>query len=280
MINYCFTNKLNEISRVYLIGTCYLWNEQIAMKGSNEIASCIYDMIKLKSQEGCDDFRFWSDNCTGQNRNRIMFFMYLYAAKQFNLNIKHTFLEVGHTQNEGDSIHATIERASKYKNIYTPSEWSSLIRWAKSKGSPYNVIDVAQNMIYDFKKMQTNTHFNWTKNSEGRKILWSKLKQIRVSRDESYVLYYKYDLSEDAIENHIKILDQPVRTRRRIAARPADIPLQLCYNQLLPIQLSKKKDLLDLCRKNIIPPVYHSYYENLVASNDIVSINESDHEDN
>lgn len=196
------------------------------------------------------------------------------------MNIKHTFLEVGHTQNEGDSIHATIERASKYKNIYTPSEWSSLIRWAKSKGSPYNVIDVAQNMIYDFKKMQTNTHFNWTKNSEGQKIFWSKIKQIRVSRDEPYVLYYKNDLSEDAIENHIKILDQPVRTRRQIADRPTDIPLQLCYNQLLPIQPSKKKDLLDLCRKNIIPPAYHSYYENLVATNDIVSINESDNEEN
>ena len=81
-----------------LIGTCYIWNEQIANKGSNEIASCIYDIIKLKTEQDCDDFRFWSDNCTGQNRSRIMFFLCIY-----------------------------IERASKGINIYTASEWISLI---------------------------------------------------------------------------------------------------------------------------------------------------------
>ncbi|KAL4719500.1 hypothetical protein ACJJTC_005935 [Scirpophaga incertulas] len=202
---------------------------------------------------------------------------YLYAAKELNINIKHTFLEKGHTQNEGDSIHATIERAAKYKSIYTPSEWSSLIRWAKTKGTPYSVIDVTQNMIYDFKKMQTNACFNWTKNSEGEKIIWSKIKQIRVSRHEINVLFYKCDLSEDAVESHVKIVNPPVRTRRQMTDR-SEIPLQVAYHQLLPIQPSKKKDLLDLCRKNIIPPLYHGYYESLVTSNDAILMNESDNE--
>ncbi|KAL4718649.1 hypothetical protein ACJJTC_012105 [Scirpophaga incertulas] len=277
---YCKRLKVHNLS-VFdignLTGTCYVWNEQIAMKGSNEVASCIYDIMKLKRSEGCDDFRFWSDNCTGQNRNRIVFFMYLYAAKELNINIKHTFLEKGHTQNEGDSIHATIERAAKYKSIYTPSEWSSLIRWAKTKGTPYSVIDVTQNMIYDFKKMQTNACFNWTKNSEGEKIIWSKIKQIRVSRHEINVLFYKCDLSEDAVESHVKIVNTLVRTRRQMTDR-SEIPLQVAYHQLLPIQPSKKKDLLDLCRKNIIPPLYHGYYESLVTSNDAILMNESDNE--
>lgn len=48
--------------------------------------------------------------------------------RNININIKHTPHEKGHTQNKGDSIHATIEKkTSKYENIYTPSEWSSLI---------------------------------------------------------------------------------------------------------------------------------------------------------
>lgn len=280
---YCKRLKVHNLS-VFdvgnLVGTCYLWNEQIAMKGSNEIASCVYDITKLKTKEGCDDFKFWSDNCTGQNRNRIMFFMYLYAAKQLSINIKHTFLEKGHTQNEGDSIHATIEKASRHKNIYTPSEWSSLIRWAKVKGAPYNVIDVSQNIVFDFKKMQTIACFKWTKNSEGQKVPWSKIKQVRVSKHEPYILFYKLDLSEDAFENHINISDLSVRTRRQMADRSTEIPLKLCYNQLLPIHPSKKKDLIDLCRKNIIPPVYHEYYENLVASNDNSMIITSDNDDN
>lgn len=121
-------------------------------------------------------------------------------------------------------------------------------------------------VIYDFKKMQTNACFNWAKNSAGQKVYWSKIKQVRVCSHEKYVLYYRYDLSEDAIEDNIKILDQPVRTRRQVADRTTEIPLQLCYNQLLPIQPSKKKDLLDLCRKNVIPPLYHSYYHTMVSS--------------
>lgn len=59
--------------------------------------------------------------------------MYLYAAKQLK-NIKHTFLEVGHSQNERDYIHSTIERASKYKNIYTPSMWELIDSMGEIKG--------------------------------------------------------------------------------------------------------------------------------------------------
>lgn len=266
---YCKRLRVHNLS-VFdignLVGTCYLWNEQIAMKGSNEIASCVYDMILKKANDGCDDFRFWSDNCTGQNRNRIMFFMYIYAAKNTNVNVKHSFLEKGHTQNEGDSIHATIEKASKFKNIYTPSEWSSLIRWAKVKGTPYTVIETTQSMIYDFKKMQTNACYNWNKNSVGDKIQWTKIRQVRASKDTPYVLFYKYDLSDDAVEFNINITTTSIRTRRQVVERLIEVPLTLCYNNLLPIAQSKKKDLLHLCRKNIIPPAYHSYYESLVVS--------------
>ncbi|KAL4712803.1 hypothetical protein ACJJTC_011873 [Scirpophaga incertulas] len=80
-----------------------------------------------------------------------------------------------------------------------------------------------------------------------------------------------------AVESHVKIVNPPVRTRRQMTDR-SEIPLQVAYHQLLPIQPSKKKDLLDLCRKNIIPPLYHGYYESLVTSNDAILMNESDNE--
>lgn len=59
-----------------------------------DIGIYLYDILKFKKHEGCNDFS-WSDNCTSQNRSRITFFMY--AAEQFKLNVKHTFLEVGHS---------------------------------------------------------------------------------------------------------------------------------------------------------------------------------------
>lgn len=42
----------------------------------------------------------------------------------------------------------------------------------------------------------------------------------------------------------------------------------------------QKKDLNDLCRNNIIAPVYHEYYENLVASNDNAMIITRDNDEN
>lgn len=126
------------------------------------------------------------------------------------------------------------------RNIYISSEWSSLIRWAKVTGAPYNVIDVSQNMVFDFKKMQGCTCFNWTKNVEGQKVPWSKIKQVRVSKHEPYILFYKLDLSGDT-ENHINICELSVKTRRQMAERSTEIPLKRCYNKLLPIHPSKKR---------------------------------------
>jgi hypothetical protein len=41
------------------------------------------------------------------------------------------------------------------------------------------------------------------------------------------------------------------------------------YEQYLPISKAKKKDLLQLCRKNIIPTELHGWYESLPASDNI-----------
>lgn len=63
------------------------------MKGSNEIATCIYNTILKKTIGVCDE-----------NRNRIKFIKYFYAAKNMIVNIKRNFLEPGHTQNEGNRL--------------------------------------------------------------------------------------------------------------------------------------------------------------------------------
>jgi hypothetical protein len=94
---------------------CYMWDETTARRGSNEVASCLYDYIKRKNQDGVKDIRLWSDSCGGQNRNRIVFAMYLYVANVLGVRVCHRFLEKGHTRQEGDSVHALIERSSKNK---------------------------------------------------------------------------------------------------------------------------------------------------------------------
>jgi len=47
--------------------------------------------------------------------------LYLYAIRSLSVDrISHYYLEAGHTQNEGDSMHAVIERAAKRVNVFTP----------------------------------------------------------------------------------------------------------------------------------------------------------------
>lgn len=49
--------------------------------------------------------------------------MWEQTAFTLKFNIKHTFLEKGHTQNESDSMHATIECSKKHKTIYILAQW-------------------------------------------------------------------------------------------------------------------------------------------------------------
>ncbi|KAG6457883.1 uncharacterized protein LOC119190807 [Manduca sexta] len=68
-------------------GYCYMWDESVAKRGANEVASCVYDFIKKFVSKGVKEFRFWSDNCAGQNRNRIVFNMYAHVAKECDITI-------------------------------------------------------------------------------------------------------------------------------------------------------------------------------------------------
>lgn len=176
-------------------GYCYVWDESVAKRGANEVASCVYDFIKKNVSKGAKEFRFWSDNCGGQNRNRIVFYMYAHAAREFNITIIHRFLEKGHTQSEGDSVHSVIERAAMHKTIYAPEEWKIHIRWAKVTGDPYEVIDVDQSLVLNFKDHLRNK--NWVKNTVNGKVTWSNMKEIYTEGSQPNTIRYKYDLSDD-----------------------------------------------------------------------------------
>lgn len=124
------------------LGYCYVWNESEAKRGSNEIATCLLKFMKYMVGKGIKEFCFYSDNCGGQNRNRFIFAMWEYAAFTLKVKITHRFLEKGHTQNEGDSMHACIENAHKGKLIYVPAQWVTLIRCAKVTGKQYTTFEV------------------------------------------------------------------------------------------------------------------------------------------
>lgn len=235
------------------IGTCYMWHEAIAGRGSIEVSSCLLNFIKFHAERGIKEFRFWSDNCAGQNRNRIVFSLYMYVAKKLGVTVTHRFLEKGHTQNEGDSVHATVERYSKHKTVWVPAEWYCLVRWAKSEDDPYVVKEIRQEDIFDFKALLANK--NWTKNSKNEKVSWKSIREVKVSAGQNDRIDYKYDFDEEP--QTIVVLRSGTRNKKRLEN---DFELKQAYQGPLPISKEKYKDLTDLCRGGIIPERYHDFY--------------------
>ncbi|CAH2097417.1 unnamed protein product [Euphydryas editha] len=175
------------------LASCYLWPQNVSKRGANEVGSCLLDFIEKKVSKGAQDIRFWSDNCNGQNRNRVIYSLYMYASNKYNIDITHRFLESGHTQQKADS--ALIERSAKGKIIYTPDQWYALVRWAKTNNEPYNVIEVSQDMLYDLKELLKNRNFK--KNILNQDVKWNNIKEICVKKSEPDIILYKYDLDSD-----------------------------------------------------------------------------------
>lgn len=48
-----------------------LWHEAIASRKEENITDAILALIK--EERDVTDFKFWADNCTGQNKNWILF---------------------------------------------------------------------------------------------------------------------------------------------------------------------------------------------------------------
>ena len=159
--SFYYKRRLNNYNfTIYNLGNSdgrsFLWNETIAGRGSNEIASCVYHFIKEHAGKGTKSFIFYSDNCFSQNKNRNYITMLWYSLKKFNLSsIEHKYLEKGHTFNENDSIHAAIENVSRNIVIYTTAQWATAIQTARSK-KPYIVRQMSLADFFDFKLLSEN----------------------------------------------------------------------------------------------------------------------------
>ncbi|XP_050672766.1 uncharacterized protein LOC126970716 [Leptidea sinapis] len=255
-------------------GYCFAWHQQTAKRGANEIASCVFKFIEQTVMAGIKDYRFWSDNCSGQNRNRIVFLMYMMASYKYKIKISHRFLIVGDTQNEGDSMHALIERQTKDKILYTPAQWYMAFQFAKTDDKPYKVTEVSQDIVMDFKTMLTKVN-NWNFACDGSKMQWNKVTEIKIEPENPYKLCFKTSYMADSY-NCIDCANKPKATRNQTVPNIDFRDLRPAYNRPIPIDKNKHKDLMDMCNKLVIPKEYHLFFSSLIKTDS--NRNESDSE--
>lgn len=104
-----------------------MWDETVAKRGSQEIASCLFKYLK-EYESGAKEIIFYSDCCPGQTRNIHINSMFLTLVNHFHeqgrsLVIHHKFLEPGYTHMEAVTIHAQIEKATTAVPIELPRDW-------------------------------------------------------------------------------------------------------------------------------------------------------------
>ena len=104
---------------------CFLWDETMAKKGSEEVCSCILKWFHIRRERG-DTFtklRIFADNCYGQNKNiYVILSMLRLIHSQALEKVTIEFMVVGHSYLPCDRAFGSIEKKIQKKNCYQLSK--------------------------------------------------------------------------------------------------------------------------------------------------------------
>lgn len=222
--------------------SCYVWHEAEGGMDANIFTSCLLDY--LESIEDKDKpIVIFSDGCAAQNRNVTLANALLDYAIRYNIKIYQKYLVVGHTQMECDSVHSTIERRKKNKELYVPADFIQIIKDARAK-QPYQVKYVDHKFFKDFSSLGYYKSIRPGNKSGDPCVI-----NIRALQYSQSGINYKLHF-----DNDWKLL--PQRLNRRL---PSSHDLRKLYRGSLTITKRKYNDLQSL--KAVIPQDYHSFYD-------------------
>ena len=233
-------------------GICYLWGECDAKRGSNEVASVLYNYLVGKDTGETRNVFVFCDSCSGQNKNRAVVGMihYFLVRAKFVRTVEITFLVPGHTYMQCDSAHSVIERSVERQLVYAPSQWRTIVQMA---------IKDQNKLPYEVRDLKTEDVLDWLSlgSSMFTQAGWKSFRQIRIDA---------VDLTSIEVR---KSIDDPwsilnVKKRRGRPPNPSggvffDLPNRV-YTRKLSISDAKFRDLTSLCENNIIPQCWHHEY--------------------
>ena len=186
----------------------------------------------------------------------------MYTTLNIILDIKR-FLEVGHTQNAGDSMHSTIETYCKHRNIYTPEHWGQMIMKARTnERGPYKVIHIQQEDIKEFSEIAKT--FSWEKSGI------AQIREFHVDPNDPKLAYARHNYNEtpkvaNIFRKSLHGKNFSINTiREHEVERLQDVELNPAYTEKLPLSKKKIDDFEKVLQKDWIPRLYHEYYSKLM----------------
>lgn len=260
---YCYNLGVHNLVNEKAV--MHIWDETVASRGSQEIASCLSDYLKHEMTEKTHIIAY-SDTCTGQNRNikLALTWMKIVAESDNNISvIDHKFLVSGHSYMRNDADFGNIESAAKNKVHYVPSDWCETVRTARRKNK--FCVRVMQQHQFKSTVQLERAVIRKKKNEDGAPVNWLKIMWMRFTKDSPHTIFYKESLNE--LTDFYKLI-LPAATK---VQQPFSLIKQRkLYNASRPVTVQKKRDMLDLLP--YIPPVHHDFFNNLKTANDLEDI--------
>lgn len=115
-----WTYNLCIYDEVLTKGCMYLWNESVASRGAQEIASCLKFHVESFVSENVQHIILYSDSCGAQNRNIKVTLMLKKILSNHSClqNITQTFFVSGHSHSSCDRCVGLIERQKNVPVIF------------------------------------------------------------------------------------------------------------------------------------------------------------------
>ena len=186
-----------------------VWNECIAGRGADEIASCLLQYFtELRSTS--TKLVCYSDSCFGQNKNFTLICLWnWFINRKMYKQIDHKFLVRGHTFLPNDRDFSHIEKRKATAHVFVPQQWEDVIISAR-QANPFRIQQMSHDLFMDFSELEKQHTRRKTDSSKNpvliSKVTWMNFGQAEVTKDGKTViekhsnelwLKYSYDTSEE-----------------------------------------------------------------------------------
>lgn len=228
--------------------TCYWFAETEADLSSSTFATMLIDYLEKHCRSENIPIIIYSDGCAAQNRNNVLANALLNFSIRHNVNVYQKFLEVGHTQMEGDSVHSCIERKLKNRIINLPSDYVTATKEARIKPFPYETCMLHYNFFLNYADPQL---WRYSSIRPGRKAGDPKVTDIKA------IAYLPDGLIRVKLDYNSEWMELPQRPKRL----PVIEHYESLHTKQLPIHESKFKHLQEL--KTLLPADCQSFYDSL-----------------
>ena len=238
----------------------FVWDETTANRGAAEIASCLYKFVTTFVPSNIKKLYIFSDNCPGQNKNKIIILFYLFLVhKRFFEEVYHIFFQTGHTYMNADSHFATIENAVRRQNyVFSPQCYADVIKNCRQR-DPFVVTIMTQQDFYDFEQLKRRCTIRKPASDKFSDACYYKVSKAYRTGYELGCSYMQLSLGAGT-----KVRWAKGTGERADQAMNLNVPLVQKYLAPLPLKQAKLKDLQSYVKDLVPANIYDSFWKQIL----------------